>query len=183
MGDLEAIQLETLVDKELQQHHEKVAELSFLISQEMQLDATICNKIYAAALEHDLGKTFLNQEVLNKPGKLNEKEYEYIKNHVLLSVSYLNSKKTDIDIVKYVLHHHENFDGTGYPIGLKGSKIPLGARILRIADTFAALTVDRVYRKKLSVKETLSIMDSEKRFYDLEIYSFFKKIIKNKEVL
>jgi HD-GYP domain-containing protein (c-di-GMP phosphodiesterase class II) len=81
------------------------------------------------------------------------------------------------------LYHHENYDGTGYPVGLKGSKIPLGARILRIADTFAALTVDRVYRKKLSIKKALSIMDSEKKFYDLEIYSLFKKIIKNKEVL
>jgi HD-GYP domain-containing protein (c-di-GMP phosphodiesterase class II) len=180
---LEAIKLNKLVDEELQQHHEKVAELSFLISKEMQLDNNVCNKIYAAALEHDLGKIFLNQEVLNKPRKLNKKEYEYIKNHVLLSVSYLNSKKTDIDTVKYVLYHHENYDGTGYPVGLKGSKIPLGARILRIADTFAALTVDRVYRKKLSIKKALSIMDSEKKFYDLEIYSLFKKIIKNKEVL
>lgn len=176
---MEAFKLIIGANQELNEHHIKVAKIALVIAQAMQLNSVTCNKIHNAALEHDVGKIFLDQRILNKPSKLSFKEYEHLKSHVMLSVSHLLSKKWDSEIIQYVFHHHENYDGSGYPLKLKGNEIPIGAKILRIADVYAALTVNRVYRKELSTEQALSIMDTEKKFYDLDIYNLFKQIIKN----
>lgn len=117
----------------------------------------------------------MNQNILNKPGKLEKYEKRHIEEHVeyscmeILRMNMENSK----EIAKIIRHHHENFDGTGYPEKLKGKQIPLGSRIIRIADVYDALTSDRVYRKKLTHEQALKIMKREKQHFDPILFSVF----------
>ncbi|HLC15458.1 MAG TPA: HD domain-containing phosphohydrolase, partial [Thermodesulfovibrionia bacterium] len=105
---------------------------------------------------HDIGKIDARDDILLKPGKLTKEEYEEIKKHVVIGEEILRPLKflhLESDIVR---HHHENFDGTGYPDGLKGEAIPLLARIMSVADTYDALTSTKPYRKKRTHEEALN---------------------------
>jgi putative nucleotidyltransferase with HDIG domain len=133
--------------------------------------------IEAAALLHDVGKIAIPEHILNKPGKLTPAEYERMKSHARVGAEILSEVDFPYPVVPIVLHHHENWDGTGYPDGLKGTDIPIGARLLAVVDCFDALTSDRPYRRALSVRETLAIIDSRTgTMYDPAIVAAFQEL-------
>ena len=142
-------------------HSIKVAFLSYILAQQMNLSKKQCKNIFIAGLLHDVGKLKLNQSILNKKCKLSEKEYEYIKLHVNLGVQILKKYKISESIYKIVEQHHESNDGTGYPNGLKKDRILVEARILRIADVYDALTSNSSYRKKYTKKQAIRIMKDD----------------------
>jgi putative nucleotidyltransferase with HDIG domain len=104
-----------------------------------------------AALLHDIGKMGISDSVLGKPGKLTEEEFEIIKQHPVIGARILMQSNYTHEMVQIVLHHHERYDGRGYPEGLKGEDIPIGARVIAIADSIDAMTSKRVYRDAMSL--------------------------------
>jgi putative nucleotidyltransferase with HDIG domain len=114
--------------------------------------------IEAAALLHDMGKLAIPEHILNKPGKLTTAEFDKMKRHADIGADLLSSIKFPYPVVPIVRHHHENWDGRGYPAGISGTDIPLGARILSVVDCFDALTSDRPYRPRLATEEAFEIL-------------------------
>jgi putative nucleotidyltransferase with HDIG domain len=112
----------------------------------------------AAALLHDTGKLVVPEHILNKPGKLSPGEFERMKLHAAAGADILSAIKFPYPVVPIVRHHHENWDGSGYPDGIRGTDIPIGARILAVVDCFDALTSDRPYRRSLSDREAMEIL-------------------------
>jgi diguanylate cyclase (GGDEF)-like protein/putative nucleotidyltransferase with HDIG domain len=133
--------------------------------------------IEAAALLHDMGKLAVPEYILNKPGKLTPAEFDKMKLHASVGADILSAIDFPYPVVPIVRHHHENWDGTGYPHGLKGTDIPIGARILSVVDCFDALTSDRPYRSRLSDLEALTIL-LERRglMYDPLIVDTFTRV-------
>jgi putative two-component system response regulator len=133
---------------------------------------------YASPL-HDIGKLGIPDAILLKPGALTKEEWEIMKLHTIIGAQILSGSKIRYlkAAEKIALYHHEKWDGTGYPEGLKGEKIPLFARITAIADVFDALTTDRPYRKALSVEDALQIIKNERgSHFDPQIVDIFFKI-------
>ena len=123
--------------------------------------------IEAAALLHDMGKLAIPEHILNKPGKLTPAEFEKMKRHADIGADLLSSISFPYPVVPIVRHHHENWDGNGYPSGLSGHDIPLGARILSVVDCFDALTSDRPYRPRMSDDDSFAILrERSGRMYD-----------------
>lgn len=114
--------------------------------------------IEAAALLHDMGKLAIPEYILNKPGRLTTLEFEKMKLHAGIGADILSAIEFPYPVIPIVRHHHESWDGTGYPDGLRGTSIPLGARILSVVDCFDALTSDRPYRPKLSSEEAMQVV-------------------------
>lgn len=114
--------------------------------------------IEAAALLHDMGKLAIPEFILNKPGRLTANEFDVMKQHANIGADILSSIEFPYPVVPIVRHHHESWDGSGYPTGLKGVAIPLGARVLSVVDCFDALTSDRPYRPRLSVEDAISVL-------------------------
>jgi putative nucleotidyltransferase with HDIG domain len=130
--------------------------------------------IEAAALLHDTGKIAVPEHILNKPGKLTEAEFAKMKLHAPIGADILSAIDFPYPVVPIVRHHHENWDGTGYPDGLKGTAIPLGARILSVVDCFDALTSDRPYRPRMTDEQALAILAERRdRMYDPVIVDAF----------
>ena len=123
---------------------------------------SLIKAIEAAALLHDMGKLAIPEYILNKPGKLTAAEFEKMKQHANIGAEILSAIDFPYPVVPIVRHHHENWDGSGYPTGLAGTEIPIGARILSVVDCFDALTSDRPYRPRLSDETALHIL-SERR--------------------
>lgn len=136
-------------------HSERVSEISSLIARRLDLPIREIEQIKLAATFHDIGKIGIPDSVLLKPGKLTEIEYKQIKEHSMIGVNILSEIVFLKDTLPIILHHHENYDGTGYPIGISGTAIPIGARVIRVADTFDAMTSNRPYRKALSHEEAI----------------------------
>jgi putative nucleotidyltransferase with HDIG domain len=125
------------------------------ISDEAELRA-----IQAASLLHDIGKLAVPEHILNKPGPLTPAEFEQMKQHARIGADILAMVKFPFPVVPIVRHHHENWDGRGYPDGLTGEAIPLGARILAVVDCFDAVTSDRPYRQGMPVEEAIRVLRS-----------------------
>lgn len=133
-------------------HSERVTEYALMIADFMGLDERERQKLKYAATLHDIGKIGIAGKVLNKPGALTEEEYSHVKTHPHLGDSIVEPVQFLQGPRPIILHHHERYDGNGYPDGLKGSEIPIGARILSVADAFEAMRSDRPYRKALSLE-------------------------------
>lgn len=108
------------------------------------------------ALLHDIGKVGVPDGILNKPGRLTEEEYRIVKRHPEYGWTVIRNLPSLEQASLYVLHHHENFDGTGYPAGLKGHETPIGARIVSVIDAFDAMVSSRPYRKGMPVAEAIA---------------------------
>ncbi len=133
--------------------------------------------IEAASLLHDMGKLAVPDYILNKPGPLTPAEYEKIKLHASVGADILSSIDFPYPVVPIVRHHHENWDGSGYPDGLKGADIPIGARILSVVDCFDALSSDRPYRPKLSDSAAIDIILRRRgTMYDPVVVDAFLKV-------
>jgi putative nucleotidyltransferase with HDIG domain len=141
------------------------------------LDDHTLKAIEAAALLHDTGKLAVPERILNKPGKLTPAEFETMKLHVDAGADILSSIDFPYPVVPIVRAHHENWDGTGYPAGLKGTEIPIGARILSVVDCYDALTSDRPYRPAMTDDEALAIIRARRgTFYDPAIVDLFEQV-------
>jgi diguanylate cyclase (GGDEF)-like protein/PAS domain S-box-containing protein len=141
-------------------HQERTSNWAATVAQEMGLSPGRVRNIKAAGLLHDLGKANLGERILNKPGKLTEGEFAEIKEHPALGATMIISEAEPLrQIAPIVRHHHECFDGSGYPDRLAGQEIPLEARILGVADAFDAMTHDRAYRKALTREEAMAELE------------------------
>jgi putative nucleotidyltransferase with HDIG domain len=137
-------------------HSERVALLSRSLAIETGLTEQQVDRIYMAGLLHDVGKIGVPEAVLQKTGKLTPEEFEQIKKHPEIGAKILRDIKQVEDIIPGVLHHHERYDGKGYPGGLSGDNIPLMGRIICLADCFDAMTSSRTYRKALPLEVALT---------------------------
>ncbi len=142
-------------------HSDRVASLALLLARDLGLKSNELKTIAAGALLHDIGKLQIDDTVLKKAGRLTDDEFAQIKQHPQYGIDLLEGTEFPWDIKPIILLHHEKISGGGYPVGLKGEEIPLGAKIVCIADVFDALTSDRVYRKAFSPEKALSIMNEE----------------------
>jgi putative nucleotidyltransferase with HDIG domain len=140
-------------------------------------DDKLIGAIEAAALLHDMGKLAVPEYILNKPGPLTPAEFEKMKLHASVGADILSSIDFPYPVVPIVRHHHENWNGKGYPDGLSGSEIPIGARILSVVDCFDALTSDRPYRPRLPDKEAIRILlERRGTMYDPLVVDAFIKL-------
>jgi HD-GYP domain-containing protein (c-di-GMP phosphodiesterase class II) len=137
-------------------HSERVAAYSRAIAEELKLSVREIRLTESAALLHDLGKIAIPDSVLFKPAKLDADERRMIEVHPSIGASLLGAIRSMEDVTPCVLHHHEKVDGSGYPDGLRGERIPLGARIIAVADAFDAMTTDRPYRRALPVSAAIA---------------------------
>jgi len=140
-------------DNETEGHSRRVVRYSLEIGKVLGLARQTMEVLSRGTLLHDIGKIGVPDSVLWKPGKLDEKEWEEMRRHVDYGYRMLKGIPFLKDAARIVLHHHERYDGTGYPRGLKGEDITLGARIFAIADTYDAMTTDRPYRKALTDRD------------------------------
>jgi putative nucleotidyltransferase with HDIG domain len=124
------------------------------------VDPALLKAIDAAALLHDLGKLGIPDHLLNKPGPLSPAEFAQMKQHVIIGADILSALPSSSPLVAIVRHHHENWDGTGYPDSLRGTAIPIGARVLAVIDCYDALTSERPYRRALSRERAIAIIQA-----------------------
>ena len=141
-------------------HSRRVARYSWMIATHMGLSPIEVSEIRLAAAVHDVGKVHTPMAVLHKPGALTDAEFEVIKRHPVDGAEMV-ARLGDDRLIAYVRHHHERLDGSGYPDGLRGEAIPLGARIIAVADTFDAITSSRPYRPALPHRKALGILERE----------------------
>jgi putative nucleotidyltransferase with HDIG domain len=163
-------------DEVTHDHVRRVQAAALALAREIGVsDAETLKAIEAAALLHDTGKIAIPEHILNKPGRLSRAEFEKMKLHAPIGAEILSSIEFPYPVVPIVRHHHENFDGTGYPDGLKGTDIPLGARILSVVDCFDALTSDRPYRRRMDDQTALGILrDRRGTMYDPVVVDAFQ---------
>jgi putative nucleotidyltransferase with HDIG domain len=139
-------------------HSDRVARVSVRLAQELGCDNDTLKTIYMAGLLHDLGKIGIDDGVLRKPGKLTEAEFEHVKTHVEIGYRILRDLRKMQHVLPVVLHHHESWDGSGYPHGLRGENIPFLARIAAVADAYDAMASDRPYRNGMPDEKLDSII-------------------------
>lgn len=167
-------------DRYTASHSAHVAEYAVKIAVKLSLNPEEANEIEMAGQVHDLGKVAIPDSILNKNAELTEEEYNKIKEHPVTAYNLLKNLKPYKKCAEYVLHHHERVDGNGYPDGLDGPGIPLGARILSVADSYDAMTTDRPYRKALSQSSAVCEMVScSGTQFDPEVVNAFIEVLKN----
>jgi len=161
-------------------HSERVAYYASKLAEKLGLDKNTISKIYWAGILHDIGKLIISSDILNKPGKLTNDEYGKIKQHPIIAYEIVKDIENFGNIPEIIKHHHERWDGKGYPDGLKGEEIPLEARILAIVDAFDAMTSNRPYRTKLTVNEAINeIIKNAGKQFDPELAKIFVEMLTN----
>ncbi len=136
-------------------HSKRVGELSRMLAEKLDLSEVLVKEIEAAGLLHDIGKIGISESILNKPDKLDSREWINVKRHPEIGWRILSASKEFKNLAETVLQHHEYFDGTGYPNKLKGDEITIGARIIAIADAYDTMVNNRPYRKKLTLENAI----------------------------
>jgi len=165
-------------DAYTQGHSQRVAYYAYLLASTLQLDEEVCRDVYIAGLLHDVGKIGIPDTVLLKPGQLDSEEFDLIKLHSVISGKIVETIPNYNYLSKIVSSHHENYDGSGYPLGLKEDEIPLAARLLAITDVFDALTTRRVYRASISFEKSIEILTQRKGKFDPYFLDIFVSMIK-----
>ena len=145
-------------DKYTNGHSFRVAKYTAMLTKELGYDKEAVEKNYNIALLHDIGKIGITEEVLNKPGKLTDEEFETIKSHTSLGYNVLKDISVMPELAVGAGSHHERPDGKGYPRGLKGDEIPRVAQIIAVADTFDAMYSNRPYRNRMNFDKVVSII-------------------------
>ena len=165
-------------DAYTQGHCVRVADYAQALAESLGLEPRTMIWFRMGALLHDVGKVMIPDDILNKPGALDPEEFEIIKQHPAAGESLLSGVGFPWDILPMVRHHHERWDGAGYPDGLSGKDIPLPARILCVADVFDALTTTRSYRAAMDLDKAMRIMESESGGgFDPELYALFRELL------
>ncbi|MGA2774654.1 MAG: diguanylate cyclase [Candidatus Omnitrophota bacterium] len=148
------------------------------ISRALGLNREESELVRQASILHDLGKIGISEKILNKKAKLNKKDYDEIKKHPQIAADILRPVQFLHGLIPFIFYHHERWDGKGYPSGIKGDEIPIGARIIAIADVYEALTSNRPYRKAYSKEKAIQIIkDGSGKQFDPRIVSVFLKVI------
>jgi putative nucleotidyltransferase with HDIG domain len=164
-------------EHETKAHSKRVSEYTLYLAREMSVDATQLDVIRRGAMLHDIGKIGISDSILLKPGKLTPEEWVVMQKHPQIGfwiLDGIDALKSASDIV---LSHHEKFEGSGYPRGLKGEGIPLGARIFSVADTLDVMTSDRPYRKALTYEDAREeITRFSGRQFDPDVVQYFLKV-------
>ena len=165
-------------DSMTSEHSLRVSDYSVLIAEEYGFNKEEQENLRKAALLHDIGKIGIPDKILNKPAKLSDSEYEIMKTHVTRGAEILKDFTLIDHVVEGARYHHERYDGSGYPDGLKGDNIPLYGRIIAIADAFDAMTANRVYRKKLGFADVIKELKGGRGTqFDPELMDLFLRII------
>lgn len=166
-------------DKTTEDHTQRVGQLSKKFGEYLNLSEEETDTLFKGGVLHDIGKIGIPDVILNKKGKLTPAEYETMKHHTTIGKEICEPLKSMNDVIDIVLYHHEKWNGTGYPKGLKGKKIPLFAQIVSISDVYDAVTSHRQYRKSFSKDEAISLILSErnKSFESKLVDIFIKNII------
>jgi HD-GYP domain-containing protein (c-di-GMP phosphodiesterase class II) len=164
-------------------HCSRVTEIALKLGRGLGLSKSKLQKLWISALLHDLGKLSIPDEILDKPASLTYNEYNIIKMHPYFTYRILIAIPGFDEVAQWAFFHHEQINGGGYPLGVDADNIPLGARIITVADQFSALTEDRPYRHKLSSDEAIKIMEENARWQmiDKKILDILKQIITNKK--
>jgi response regulator RpfG family c-di-GMP phosphodiesterase len=163
-------------DRYTRGHTERVTEYSVMSARELGLSRGDVKRVEIASLLHDVGKIGIPDTILGKPGKLTDEEFEIVKSHPVRGTEIMAPIGAMREIVPGIRHHHERYDGLGYPDKLRGKEIPLLGRIIAVADVFDALTTDRPYRSAVSVDETLEYLQSNAGYqFDPEVVEAFCK--------
>jgi diguanylate cyclase (GGDEF)-like protein/putative nucleotidyltransferase with HDIG domain len=167
MANLHLRTIETLTlaieakDHTTHEHLQRVRVYAMEVGKELSLTAPELEALHAAALLHDIGKLAVPEHIISKPGRLSPEEFEKMKIHTLVGAEILERVRFPYPVVPIVRAHHEKWDGSGYPLGLKGAEIPIGARILSAVDYLDALASDRQYRRALPLKEVMQKLNAE----------------------
>ncbi|MBC7230731.1 MAG: GAF domain-containing protein [Actinobacteria bacterium] len=158
-------------------HSQRVTEYAVAIAEEMGLSPAEVDIIRNASILHDVGKIGIKEEILKKPGRLSEEERREMEYHPFIGTKILHSVRLLEPVMPLVYHHHERYDGTGYPDGLRGEEIPLGARIISVADAFESMTSDRPYRKAMPVEEAMAeLRYNAGRQFDPRVVEVFSRL-------
>lgn len=159
-----------------------VSNLARLLAKKLNMDDIYCYEMAKAGLLHDIGKLRLSKYLYGrKKDTLQIEEMKYVRMHSTFSYEILQDYDLSPTILEAIYHHHENFDGTGYPDNLKGYEIPKGARILRTCDVFAALVSDRPYREAFEMQVAVELMIDEVKNFDMEIFLAFLEVVHSDE--
>lgn len=167
-------------DSDTGDHCERLAELSVLIGTEMGLPAEDLTALRQGGYLHDIGKVATPDAILFKPGPLNADEWEIMRQHTTIGESICRPMRSLRPVLPIIRHHHERWDGSGYPDGLRGEEIPLLARILQLADIYDAIISRRTYKSALSHNEALALMQQEvdRGWRDPDLFTLFLNVIK-----
>lgn len=156
----------------------RVTYFALMMAAYLNLPPAEVGKLELAGLLHDIGMIGVSEDILNKTESLTQEEFENIKKHVNHGVKILEDIKQLKDVVKIIKHHHEKYDGSGYPERLKGDEIPLNAKIIAIADAYDSMVSNRSYREGLSHKEAMKRIEEQSgKQFDPEMVKVFKEII------
>lgn len=164
-------------------HEVRVVKISERIARALGYSDLELKDLTLAALFHDVGKAYIDHKILNKKDKLRDEERRIIQEHVIYSAKEVLNMGYSNKISEIIKCHHENFNGTGYPRGLKGEEIPISSRIIKISDVFDALTSDRVYREKMNRETALKTMIFEKENFDPKIFEIFMSYEKEQSLV
>jgi len=158
-------------------HSDRVAQISVALAKQIGLGKEAIDTLYLGGLLHDIGKIGIDDDILNKPGKLTGEEYEHVKQHPQLGYNILRGVRQLDRVLPLVLHHHEAWDGMGYPHGLKGTETPQLARIMAVADAYDAMSSDRSYREGMPDKKVNAILrEGAGLQWDAEVIAAFFSI-------
>ena len=166
-------------DHAMHEHAQRVRRYAVALAREVRIaDGQMIEAIDMAALLHDIGKLGIPDRVLQKPGPLTREEYEQVKQHAVIGGDLLSAVPFEGPLMLIVRHHHECWDGTGYPDRLSGEAIPLGARVLAVVDCYDALVSDRPYREALSHETAIGIIEERRgTMYDPDLTDAFLRIV------
>ena len=163
-------------------HGVVVSNLAYAVAVEMGLDEEFSYQIAIAGMLHDIGKLKLTGYINGQErDPLLIEELKYVRMHSSLGYEELKDQGYSDIVLQSILYHHENYDGSGYPSNLSENSIPLGARILRVCDVYAALSSDRPYRKAFDVSTVIELMIDEIKNFDMEVFLAFQRVVHNNE--
>ncbi|HQC36825.1 MAG TPA: HD domain-containing phosphohydrolase, partial [Thermotogota bacterium] len=172
------IQILELYDLYTSGHSENVAHYSALIAEQVKLDPPWIKQVYWTGLVHDIGKLLVPTQILNKPSGLTDEEYELVKMHPVWGAKVLKTSEQLTGLATDVRHHHERYDGKGYPDGLAGTRIPLTSRIIAVADAYDAMISERSYRTPYTVEKAKEeLLKNRGTQFDPELVDVFLSII------
>jgi putative nucleotidyltransferase with HDIG domain len=165
-------------DPSTHRHAQAVTELSVALAETLGLVEEEIDTIRYAAILHDIGKIGISEKILSKPGPLTPGERAVVEAHPLVGVSILSGIPDMEALIPLILHHHERYDGSGYPDGLRDSEIPFGAQIIAIADTFDAMTTERPYHRAMAIPDVCTYLEQEagKLFHPQLVTAFLRMI-------
>lgn len=155
-----------------------VSNLAYDVAKELGQNEEFCYQMAIAGILHDIGKLKLTGYIDGQEkDPLLIEELKYVRMHSTLGYEELKDQGYSDIVLESILYHHENYDGTGYPSNLSGKEIPLGARILRVCDVYAALSSDRPYRKAFDITTVIDLMIDEIKNFDMEVFLAFQRVI------